>query len=195
MNTLKKNEQAPDSGDHPEKKVSPGIEYQASFETEASNQSTAAKIKATSNETNVAAIEATNLSEQTESAAEKLKKYQILHLDDDAIIHRTVRRISQGRISNYTPFDDADKLIEALEAADSPTIVICDNSFGDQRKGVDMAQITFNIRQEKHIPFVLMTGDENLSIKDLKDSGIINIYIKKPFTPQVLRDVLESLAK
>lgn len=141
--------------------------------------------------------------EQTESPEEKLKKYQVLHLDDDTTILRATSRILSKTVLKSQSFTTAEELIEAIKNSDIPTIVISDNSFGGYTDGVNLAEETYEIRKEKSIPFILACtppgGERYEKFKTQFDkvmaNGQLDAFVEKPLGISTIKAVLYKVVK
>lgn len=125
--------------------------------------------------------------EQTESTIEKLKRYQILHIDDEDLILKLVPRVFSKKVLKVQSFKKSKDLLNALEMADIPTIVISDNNFEPGITGLDLAERTYEFRQAKNIPFIIFCSDSKeevqTRIKKLLEERVLDGYIEKPSLP------------
>jgi CheY-like chemotaxis protein len=136
--------------------------------------------------------------EEKESAAERLKNYQILHLDDEAIISRLVKRVLSRKNLNNTSFSTADELLATVESASSPTVIISDNNLEGSVTGIDIAESTYGLRREKQIAFVLFCSEPTHNKEKflaLMQSGAIDCFIEKPSSPDAIIAALEKAIK
>jgi CheY-like chemotaxis protein len=198
MNTPK----PPSTGTNPESHLGQNEQVESEQQTvfeEKTAQSPQSELESASQKISQAVDKTVNLTEQTESAAEKLKKYQIIHLDDDLTILKANSRMLSPSALKYTGLNTSAQLLEALANADLPTIVISDNDIGEVNTGIDLAGITQEIRQKKNIPFILYsTGPrqgQETKFKEYLDKKIINVFMAKPASRREVLDILENLIK
>lgn len=157
------------------------------------------KISSTSGDIQDAVNFTVKNSEHTETSTEKLKSYQVLHIEDEDSIRRMMARCVKTHTLKYAQFTKADDLIEAIKSADLPTLIISDNNYGGETTGIELAEATYAIRMGKNIPFVLFCSppkhEQEQKLGELLENQIINAYIQKPTSPQDIIQALKTAIK
>ncbi|MGL5830741.1 MAG: response regulator [Candidatus Altimarinota bacterium] len=163
------------------------------------NEDISSKISSTSGDIQSAVNFTVKNSEHTETSTEKLKSYQVLHIEDEDSIRKMMGRCVKTHTLKYSQFTKAEDLIEAIKSADIPTLIISDNNYGGETTGIDLAEATHALRMGKNIPFVLFCSppkqEEEQKLRELLENQIINVYIQKPTPPQEVIQALKTAIK
>lgn len=124
----------------------------------------------------------------------------LLIIEDDDMVRRILERITKNifrSIRAVANLEDAEKAITQL----SPHgIILSDLELKSGKirdEGLYLAQITLATRQELHQLFLLQSGNTEKSkleiIQKAQESGMIDGFISKPFSPSDLRKKLHEV--
>lgn len=135
---------------------------------------------------------------------EKKKKHLVYLVEDELPIRTAVGQLlADNRITNQTyhiqTFDRADSCIQQLRKqtpASLPDALICDIRLtlsNSSLSGLQLVQVVRNHTQWQHLPVILLTAKGQ--VKDRIDGyqAGADVYLTKPFDPEELVIVLESL--
>jgi DNA-binding response OmpR family regulator len=103
----------------------------------------------------------------------------ILVVDDEETIREVIRRYLEREGFNVLEASDGFEALDLIRS-DSPDLIVLDLML----PGVDGLSLTRHIRQDRHIPIIMLTakGEANDRIRGL-DLGADD-YMGKPFSPQ-----------
>ena len=120
--------------------------------------------------------------------------YKILIVDDSAITRMILKKtISMAEIP-VQQYYEADNGIKALDILGdhSVDLVLADINM-PQMNGMEMAAAILANPTTSDVPVVIIsTHTEDSRINELRSQGV-KAYIRKPFTPEIIRDVLSEI--
>ena len=119
---------------------------------------------------------------------------KLLVVDDSSIIRRVVIRTLRMIMEDIADISEAANGVEALEFLKEQTVdVIFTDINMDDMDGIELINRVKSQEETQHIPIVVISTEGNQNrVEQLMQEGAVG-YIKKPFTPEHVRDVLTSL--
>jgi len=153
-------------------------------------------ISSVSNQVNQSIEKTLTTEEQINEAVNKLRNYQIIHLEDESAIRKMISRVFIRKNLEVISLSTAQELMAAIESASVPTVILSDNNVGGPITGMEIAELTHEIRQQKGIPFVLFcSGPNQEKLESLLSNKAIDSYIEKPTDGNALIIALGKSAK
>ncbi len=126
----------------------------------------------------------------------------ILLIDDDAAIRRGIRRLMNKHFSIVFEAGDQVSALQAINGLGNGDVIVSDLELtqGGPGEGLDIAEITKQIRQEKGLTFILVSGVEKISpkfqrVQDALNSGLIDAFHQKPYDIPLLLDSIKKLMR
>ena len=120
--------------------------------------------------------------------------YNILIVDDSAITRMVLKKTIHMTGIPVKTILEATNGCEALDLlCHHPVDLILTDLNMPEMNGMEMAAAILGNPKTSHIPVVLITTHaSDVRIQELRSQGIKN-YIHKPFTPEMIRDALNTL--
>ena len=118
----------------------------------------------------------------------------LMIVDDSATMRKIIMRTVRMSGLEFDRTEEAGSGVEALQKLEGGPVdvILCDINMPEMN-GVELID---RIRQDetlKDLPIVVIsTEGSKTRIEDLKNKGV-RAYIHKPFTPELLRNVVENL--
>ncbi len=120
--------------------------------------------------------------------------YSIMIVDDSATTRAMIRRIigmAELPVSQLYEAPDGKAALERLAAA--PVDLVLADLNMPEMSGVEMTHLMRQDQRMKQIPVVVVSAEPNIDrLTQLKADGVQG-YVRKPFTPEVIRDVVTQL--
>ncbi len=122
--------------------------------------------------------------------------YSILVVDDSKIVQKVMERTLQLTGAPIEKIYFADNGKEALETLEREWIDIV---FADINMpvmtGVEMIQEMAKRNMLNSIPVVVVSSDGSEDKREKLESAGVNKYIRKPFSPELIRNIINNLLK
>ena len=120
-----------------------------------------------------------------------MRHIRIVLIDDDITIGRVIKRTF--RHYDIVTFNDS---VEGLKYINDnlPDIVMLDLNM-PKMTGVEILQVLKLNDNTCHIPVIIMSGDDDESMKEKTISLHAEAYIAKPFTKEDIQDTLDIIIK
>jgi two-component system chemotaxis response regulator CheY len=120
--------------------------------------------------------------------------YSIMIVDDSATTRAMIRRIigmAELPVSQLYEAPDGKAALQRLAAA--PVDLVLADLNMPEMSGVEMTHLMRQDQRMKQIPVVVVSAEPNIDrLTQLKADGVQG-YVRKPFTPEVIRDVVTQL--
>jgi two-component system chemotaxis response regulator CheY len=120
--------------------------------------------------------------------------YSIMIVDDSATTRAMIKRIigmAELPVSQLYEAPDGKAALERLAAA--PVDLVLADLNMPEMSGVEMTHLMRQDQRMKQIPVVVVSAEPNIDrLTQLKADGVQG-YVRKPFTPEVIRDVVTQL--
>jgi DNA-binding NtrC family response regulator len=126
----------------------------------------------------------------------------LLLIDDDPVIRSSLRRLIAKHFS--VCFDAADQVsaLQAINGLGKGDVIVSDLELtqGIPGEGLDIAEITKQIRLEKGLLFILVSGVEKTTpqyqrVQQAISSGLIDAFHQKPYDISRLLDTIKNLMR
>ncbi len=120
--------------------------------------------------------------------------HKILVVDDSSIIRRIIKRTMMMILSNIDEIVEASNGVEALEVLDQKKVeLILTDINMENMGGIELIGRVKDNDATKDIPIVVIsTEGHEKRIAQLLAEGAVG-YIKKPFTPEKVRDTINDI--
>lgn len=118
----------------------------------------------------------------------------ILVAEDDPAILQLARVVLSKEGFNVHTCTNGEEAILEIKQQDFDLIVV-DESMPKAR-GNDVAHFIRENDRTRHIPVILITAENNPThFNELLKSGLINLFLPKPFSPKLLLNMINFLIK
>lgn len=113
--------------------------------------------------------------------------------DDPSILHLSRVTLSKEGFTVVTCTNGEDAILEIKQ--NEIDLVIVDESM-PKAKGNVVAHFIRENEKTKHIPVILITAENNPThFNEMLKTGLINLFLPKPFSPTLLLNMVQILLK
>ena len=120
--------------------------------------------------------------------------YNILIVDDSATTRAMIRRtiqLAQVPVANLFEAADGQQALEVLENV-RVDLVLADLNM-PLMDGIEMTQRMRGCEETRDTPVVVVSADPNARHHEALKTAGIQGYVRKPFTPESVRDVINTV--